>query len=263
MAPSRGVRRAPAALAPALRAPPSGPAVESSSAPRRAATPSRSIARRVALRCAARCRCTPARVAGAVRRGFVRRALDRHAADAARRLGPDGPGSGCSARGRGQRREVVSQHRPRRRDAGRRRRRGRHRRRRVAVGLEARAAVQLVARVAKRVVRVTAKRGGGGLMDRAGDHPPGRLREELRARGGRQVHVPRARPRAQDADPPGDRGAVRRQAWSRSARIGQEPSPSAAGGPPGRTRAVEEGDRRGARRASAIPIFRGPARRWS
>ena len=44
-----------------------------------------------------------------------------------------------------------------------------------------------------------------------GHHPPGRQREELRARGGRQVHVPRPPRRAQDPDPPGGRGALRRQ----------------------------------------------------
>src|SRR4051812_3278583 len=43
-----------------------------------------------------------------------------------------------------------------------------------------------------------------------GDHPPDRVREELRAALGQQVHVPRARPRAQDADPPGGRGDLRR-----------------------------------------------------
>ncbi len=43
-----------------------------------------------------------------------------------------------------------------------------------------------------------------------GHHPPGRLREELRALRGRQVHLPRPPRRPQDADPPGGRGAVRR-----------------------------------------------------
>jgi large subunit ribosomal protein L2 len=43
-----------------------------------------------------------------------------------------------------------------------------------------------------------------------GDHPARRLREVLRAGHGRQVHVPRAQGRPQDADQAGRRGAVRR-----------------------------------------------------
>ena len=67
--------------------------------------------------------------------------------------------------------------------------------------------------------RRSASRGGRGVpMDaEPGDHPPGRLREELRARGGRQVHVPRPRRRAQDPDPPGRRGALRGHRGSPSA----------------------------------------------
>src|SRR3954453_13278956 len=53
------------------------------------------------------------------------------------------------------------------------------------------------------------RRGRNGSQP--GDHPPGRLREVLRAGDRRQVHVPRASRRAQDADQAGHRGPVRRQ----------------------------------------------------
>ena len=50
-----------------------------------------------------------------------------------------------------------------------------------------------------------------------GDHPSGRLREELRADGGRQVHVPGPRQGPQDPDRPGGRGDLRRPRARRSA----------------------------------------------
>ena len=93
-----------------------------------------------------------------------------------------------------------------------------------------------------------------------GHHPPGRLREELRAVGRRQVHVPRPPGRAQDPDPPGGRGDLRRARSSRSARCRSSPSRSAAASTAGRTRA-------GRRRSSSCapgehdPALRGPARR--
>src|SRR5919109_3261910 len=43
-----------------------------------------------------------------------------------------------------------------------------------------------------------------------GDHPAGRVREVLRPRDRRQVHVPRPQGRPQDPDQAGSRGAVRR-----------------------------------------------------
>ena len=43
------------------------------------------------------------------------------------------------------------------------------------------------------------------------DHPPGRLREELRADRRGQVHLPRRRPRPQDPDRPRGRGDLRGQ----------------------------------------------------
>ena len=84
----------------------------------------------------------------------------------------------------------------------------------------------------------------------AGDHPPGRLREDIRARRGRQVHVPRARPRAQDADPPGDRAAVRRQGGRRPHRLGQEQAQAPRVTPPG---AAGSGRRRSCRCSRVRP----------
>src|SRR4051794_31414114 len=89
------------------------------------------------------------------------------------------------------------------------------------------------------------RRGDGRQSDR---HPPGRLREVLRARLGRQVHVPRPSRRPQDADPPGRRGALSRgqgarrphrdgQVQAQAPRLDVRPHPG-----------VEEGDRAGAAR---------------
>ena len=88
-APSRGARRAPAAPAPARRARRSGPAAASSSAPSRATTPSRSTARSAAPRCAARCRVHADRGSIAVLdTAGVRHALDQ---EGRRRCSPTGP----------------------------------------------------------------------------------------------------------------------------------------------------------------------------
>ena len=51
-----------------------------------------------------------------------------------------------------------------------------------------------------------------------GDHRAGRLREELRGDGRRQVHVPRRRPRAQDPDPARRRARSSTSRCSRSGR---------------------------------------------
>ena len=89
-----------------------------------------------------------------------------------------------------------------------------------------------------------------------GDHPPRRLREVLRAGDGRQVHVPRARRRAQDADQAGRRGAVRRQRARGPHLSACPPSPSAAATPPGRTRAWKKAVVQ-VRAGDTIPIFQG------
>ena len=83
-----------------------------------------------------------------------------------------------------------------------------------------------------------------------GHHPPGRQREELRARRGRQVHVPRPSRRAQDADPPGRRGALRRQG-----RRGPHPVGQVQAQAPRLTRpaARARGRRRSCRCARATP----------
>ena len=95
------------------------------------------------------------------------------------------------------------------------------------------------------------------LMDpQPGDHPAGRLREVLRAGDGQQVHVPRPPGRAQDADPPGRRGALRRDRARACAPSTSAPSPSAAASPPA---ARASGRRRSCRsRGATDPALRGP-----
>ena len=100
--------------------------------------------------------------------------------------------------------------------------------------------------------KTAARRRRGGAPSNGpqpGHHPPRRQREELRARRHRQVHLPRPSRRAQDADPPGRRGALRRQGRRRAHRLGQvqaqAPRPHR-----GAHAQLEEGDRAGARRAT-------------
>ena len=198
---SRGARRARAALAPAPAARRSGPAAASSSAPARVTTSSRSTARRAAPRCAPRCRCTPsAATIHVVDVGGVRRAEHGEGRRAAARP-PRRFGAGRAGRRRADRGQVLPQPLARARPARRRRRRGRPRPRGDARALAG-------ARWTTSRRAPARRRSPDGPQP--GDHPPGRLREELRPGDRRQVHVPRARQGAQDADQAGRRGAVRR-----------------------------------------------------
>ena len=104
--------------------------------------------------------------------------------------------------------------------------------------------------------------------------------KSLRARRGRQVHLPRPPRRAQDADPPGGRVALRRQRARGPHDVASSPSPSAAGSPRaararGRrpscrcapaTRSRSSRASRGSRRASMAirkPKPTSPGRRFS
>ena len=74
--------------------------------------------------------------------------------------------------------------------------------------------------------RAPARSTGGWRPDgpAPGDHPPGRLREELRPDVRRQVHVPRPRPRPQDPDRARGRGDLRRPRRAvRTSRVRSKP----------------------------------------
>ena len=103
------------------------------------------------------------------------------------------------------------------------RRRGRRRDRR-----------RLPGRLARR--RWTSSRGGRADGCPPGDHPPGRLREELRPDGRGQVHLPGPRPGPQAPDRAGGRGDLRRQGARGAHRQGEAPSRSAAALHGGRSR---------------------------
>ena len=68
----------------------------------------------------------------------------------------------------------------------------------------------------EQLAKVARAREGGRHERPQRDHPPGHLREELRAARGQQVHVPRARRREQDPGPPGRRGDLRRARGGRA-----------------------------------------------
>ena len=214
--------------------------------PARATTRSRSTARRAAPRCAAPCRSTPvaSRSRCSTRRRFSEPSTAQ-AADLARRLGRNRADAGRADRVRGRRRQVVPEPflRPRRS-------RSRTPASPISSGLRPcscrRRRWSRLSRVPRdrRRPANTRRRPPDGAH--AGDHPPGPVREDVRARRGRQVHVPRSRQGAQDADPPGDRAAVRgqRARGPHGARALQAQAPRADQGahPP-----VEEGDRPGTR----------------
>src|ERR1700748_3095161 len=92
-----------------------------------------------------------------------------------------------------------------------------------------------------------------------GHHPPGRVREVIRARRGREVHLPRQRQGAQDADPPGRRAAVGRQGGRGPHRLG-EVQAQAPRADRGAHAPVEEGHGRAARGRfhPDLPGVRGP-----
>ena len=142
----------------------------------------------------------------------------------------------CGARGRGDRRQVVPQHRARRRAA---RRRGR------ACATSSARRGSCSRRAAARLPHddrpQDAKRRRPHERPQR-PHPPDRLREELRAARGQQVHVPRRRPRAQDAGPPG-RGGDLRRARARRPHDEREVEAQAARLHVGQVARVEEGDR--------------------
>ena len=248
-APSRGARRAPAAPAPARSRSPiwTGGGIVFGPQPRHYTFKVNRKERRAALR-SALSRARRARLARGLRRD---RASTTPSTKAGRELLADwgqrqhGSVLVVARRRRGAARRCRSATSTRVAvlpAAGRRRRRPRRRRR--------------AARLPGGARRADARRGDrrrdeeASLMDaQPGHHPPGRQREELRARGGRQVHVPRPPRRAQDADPPGGRGAVRRQRRRRAHDVGQVQAQA----PRLHVRAhalVEEGDRAGARRAT-------------
>ena len=196
-APSPGARRAPAAPAPAPTARRSGRAVASCSARSRAPTPSRSTARSSAPRCAARCRCTPERGSLAVLdAGCLHGAQDQPGLRPARRLGPAAARrSSCSApRSQPPRcRSATSPAWPcsRPSDVGVTDLVG------AASLLRLRAGARAAHRAHRRS-RARARRERGPDGAHPGDHPPGRLREELRALGRRPLHLPRPPRRPQD-----------------------------------------------------------------
>ena len=253
--PRPGARRAPAAPASARSARRPAAAAASPSARSRAATPSRSTARPAAGRCARRSRCTPTAAASPCSRPTrFSEPATKQAAEALDEVGLQGPDAGRSSTPRRpapSRAFATSRASPCTRRRTRRRRR--RPRRRLAGGLRAR----------PRDARGPRRRGQaewGGRVDgpAPGDHRAGRLREELRADGGRQVHVPRRRPRPQDADLARGRGDLRRRPSSACARCRCARSRSAAAC----TAAAPEAGRR--RSSSSAPgerieLFEGAA----
>ena len=157
-------------------------------------------ARRRALRSALSVHAEPRQHRGPRRLGLLRARRPSSAAEALAKWGARQADAGGPRRGGGRRPRRASATSPRVTVLPARRGRGRRRDRPpLADRLGGGAAG---ARGARRRGQARRRRGGGELMDAApGDHRAGRLGEELRADGGRQVHVPRRRPRPQDPDP--------------------------------------------------------------
>ena len=253
---SRGARRAPAARAPARPRSPifTGGGAVFGPHPRSYTFKVNRKERRAALRSALSLHAERGSIAILDAAAFDD-ALDQGRRGAARRLGPAAARRSSSSRA--EEREagaVVPQHRARRRADALERRRRRHRRRRLdaLLGRRARRADR-----ARRSARRGARRSADGALP--GDHPPGRLREELRARRRRQVHLPRPRRRAQDADPPGGRGALRRARRGGPHDVGQvqaeAPRHARAGArAPGRRRSSRSAP---ARRSRSSPASKG------
>jgi len=206
-APSRGVRRAPDARVPAPAARRSGRAAAWPSGPTRAPTPSRSTARSSARLCAARCRCTPSASRWRSSTRERRRAEDQPCVRPARRLGPGRPHAGRALARGGHRSLVVSQPQACGCADGDGRRRYRSPRCRLAAGLRGRAGRADGARRQVPDATRRRRRPDGPL---AGDHPPGRLGEEHTCCRRFTATPSACTTSAQDADPPGCRGAVRR-----------------------------------------------------
>ena len=197
-----------------------------------------------------------ARLARDPRRGRLRRAEDAPGLRPARRLGPGAARrSSCS---RAEESAAALSFRNLARVAVlRRRRRRRHRAGRPPPRCwSPRRRSRADAHAPASSPRATAPRRPRPDGPLAGDHPPGRLGEELRALGGRPLHVPRPPRRAQDADPPGRRGSCSTCTSSRCARRRSSPSPSAAAPRAGRTRAWKKAIVQ-VRAGETIPIFQG------
>ena len=246
-APSRGARREPAAPAPARRARRCGPAAAPSSARRRAATPSRSTARRGGPRSAARCRFTPSAdrlrcsTPACSTRPSTSQAWDlladwdQRTARRSSLLDADEANAGKSFRNL-ERVAVMPGGR-----CGRRR----HHRRRVAARLAGGAAVDRHASARRR--RRRDRRGGVRLMEptQVIIRPVVSEKSYVLAEAGKYTFRVHDR-RAQDPDPPGRRAAVRRQG-SRRRTSSVKSKPKRRGASSGRHALVEEGDRPGPR----------------
>ena len=250
----KGTGRARAGLDPRRRA---GPAAASSSARSRATTPSRSTARRAAPRCAARCRSTPsaARSSGSTPARSTRRRPSRPPAllaDSARRLRC----SSCSADARSSRRSSPSATSPRvdvlPADDGRRRRRHR---RRDARALSRTRSTQLDR--ARRRRAPDEPRRSSCLMDASQVIIRPVVSEKSYVLAATDKYTFRVHAgRAQDADPPGRRGALRRQGASTCARCRVKSKPKRRGYTSGRTRAWKKAIVQ-VRPGDSIPIFQG------
>ena len=199
------------------------------SARSRAPTPSRSTARSSAPRCAARCRCTPSAARSRSSTPAPSTApKTQPGVRPARRLGPAAARrSSCS---RAEESDAALSFRNLARVAVLR---GRRRRRRpTCVGaaslLVSEAALDAAHR-ARRRSRARRRREEAGLMEHTQVIIRPVVSEKsyvLSAR--RPLHLPRPPRRAQDADPPGGRGAVRRARRRGAHDRASSPSPSAA-----------------------------------
>ena len=193
-------------------------------------------ARRRALRAVA-VRARPPRLARRRRRRPVRHAVDEEGVRRARQVRRGPRARRRRARGRGGHRQVVPQHARRRGEAV-------QRDRAWPTSSARRGSCSRRPRSTTSRPIARKKRGGRGRMNAAQRaHPADRLREELRAARGQQVHVPRRLPRAQDAGAPGRRGGLRRPRARRrdDEREVEAQAPRLHLGPLAR---VEEGDRR-------------------
>ena len=246
---SRGARRAPAAPAPAPRARRCGPAAAPCSARRRAATRSRSTARPGGRRCAARCRVHAERESLAVfDAGAFGEPSTQQAADLLSDWGAERRRRWCcwsadeAAAGKSFRNLARVEVMPVE-DAG------------VAdvIGaaslLVSQAALPaLVGARPCRAAMASPMPRRARLMDaEPGDHPPGRVREDVRARRGRQVHVPRPRRAHKTQIRQAVEELFERQRGRGPHRVACKSKPKRRGQTSGTLAPVEEGDRPGAR----------------
>ena len=218
-----------------------------------AATRSRSTARRAAARCAPRSRFTPRAASIAViDASRFDEPSTKQAAAGAREVGRrDARRWSSLAADEAAAREELSQHRPRRRA----RRPTRSASPTWSAPPRSSSPRPRSSRSARRAeaprVRRQAERRRRTADGRApGDHRAGRLREELRADGRRQVHVPRPRPARTR---PRSRARSRRSSasgWPPCGPPQVRVEAEAPRRPPRQNAVVEEGDRRSSRRAT-------------